>query len=635
MLRGIRKASGNWLGKLVMATVVGLLAISFAVWGIGDIFRGFGQSTVAKVGGTEIGYEQFRQIYNERLQQLGQRAGRPIPGDQARALGLDRQILAQLISETALDERARQLGLGIADSEVARQIHEIPAFQGPGGRFDPRIFEQRIRSAGYTEPRFVAEQRRFMVRNQLMQSVSGLSATPKAIMGAVNQFQNERRAIEYVTLDRARAGEIKEPTQEEIASFFEGRKTFFRAPEYRKIVVLPLTNAEVAKWMQVSDEEAKKAYDERKSKYVTPGRRHVQQIIFPTPDEAKAAKERIDTGVSFEAIATERGLTEKDMDLGFVAKGTALAPAVAEAAFSAQEGAVAGPAQSRVGSALVRVLKIEPEQVRPFEEASAEIKQELARERTRAEINQKHDKIEDERAGGQTLAEAAQRVGVTATTIEAVDRNGLDPNGARVIGLPMEADVLSTAFATEVGVEVDPVRVADGGYVWFEVAGVTPARDRTLDEVRDQVVERWRDDQVAERLRAKADELAGKLKGGATMAEVAAAENLTVETAADLQRGRPDGKVPAPTIDAAFRTAKGGVGTASGQSLAERVVFRVTDVTVPPLEADSPDGKRLSDAVRTALSGDLLAQYAAQVERDLGTTINAGALRRISGGEAN
>jgi peptidyl-prolyl cis-trans isomerase D len=399
--------------------------------------------------------------------------------------------------------------------------------------------------------------------------------------------------------------------------------------------VLPLTTAEVAKWMQVSDEDAKKAYDERKSRYIAAGRRHLQQIIFPSLEEAKAAKDRIDTGVTFETIATERGLSEKDIDLGFVAKSTALAPAVAETAFAAAEGAVAGPAQSRVGSALVRVLKIEPDQVRPFEEVSNEIKQELARDRTRAEINQKHDKIEDERAGGQTLAEAAQKVGMIATMIEAVDRNGLDPNGARVIGLPPEADILSTGFATEVGVEIDPVRVTEGGYVWLEVAGVTPARERKLDEVREEVVERWRDDQVAERLRSKADELVAKLKAGTPIAEVAAAENLKVETAPDLQRGRPDGKVPAPTIEAAFRTPKSAVGTAAGQNLAERIIFRVTEVTVPPLTVDSPEAQRLQETVRNALSADLLAQYSAQVERDLGTTINADALRRISGGEAN
>src|SRR5947209_1021848 len=86
MLRGLRKASANWLGKLVMAAVVGFLVISFAIWGIGDIFRGFGLSSLAKVGSTEISVEQFRRAYNDRLQQLGRQYRRVITPDQARQL---------------------------------------------------------------------------------------------------------------------------------------------------------------------------------------------------------------------------------------------------------------------------------------------------------------------------------------------------------------------------------------------------------------------------------------------------------------------------------------------------------------------------------------------------------------------
>src|SRR5262245_52666101 len=88
MLRGIHKASANWIGRAVMGVVLGLIAISFGIWGIGDIFRGFGTSTVAKVGGTEIRVDTFRQLYQDRLQQLGRQLNRPILPDQARALGL-------------------------------------------------------------------------------------------------------------------------------------------------------------------------------------------------------------------------------------------------------------------------------------------------------------------------------------------------------------------------------------------------------------------------------------------------------------------------------------------------------------------------------------------------------------------
>src|SRR5437870_12961890 len=122
MLRGLRKASSNWLGKAVMAAVVGFLVISFAIWGIGDIFRGFGRSTVAKIGRTELTIEQFRNLYNERLQQYSRQLGRPIGSEQARALGLDRLIIGQIISEFVLDERVHNLGLALSDAEVAKQI---------------------------------------------------------------------------------------------------------------------------------------------------------------------------------------------------------------------------------------------------------------------------------------------------------------------------------------------------------------------------------------------------------------------------------------------------------------------------------------------------------------------------------
>ena len=115
MLRGIHKASSTWLGKALMAAIMGFIAISFAVWGIGDIFRGFGQNAVATIGGAEISLEQFRQFYNERLQQLGRQVGRPITPDEARARGLDRQLLGQLIAETTLDEQAKKLRLGLTN----------------------------------------------------------------------------------------------------------------------------------------------------------------------------------------------------------------------------------------------------------------------------------------------------------------------------------------------------------------------------------------------------------------------------------------------------------------------------------------------------------------------------------------
>ncbi|MGN6460517.1 MAG: SurA N-terminal domain-containing protein, partial [Pseudolabrys sp.] len=260
MLRGIHEASRNWLGKIVMAVVMGLLVISFAIWGIGDIFRGFGLSTVAKIGKTEIGVEQFRTYYNDRLQALSRRMGRPISPDQARALGLDRQLIGQLVAETALDERARDLRLTLSDAEIAQQIVNDKNFAGPSGQFDRNRFEALIRNAGFTEARFVAEQRRTLVRRELTDTIAGGVTPPNALIAAIQQFQNETRTIRYLSLGPAKAGDIPAPSADELAKYFEERKVLFRAPEYRSIVLVELTPASLAQWQTISDADARKIY---------------------------------------------------------------------------------------------------------------------------------------------------------------------------------------------------------------------------------------------------------------------------------------------------------------------------------------------------------------------------------------
>src|SRR5215831_3808923 len=262
MLRGLHKASSTWLGKAVMAAIMGFLVISFAIWGIGDIFRGGGRNAVATVGSTEISMEQFRQFYNERLQQIGRQLGRPVTPDEARARGLDRQILGQMIAETALDERARQLRLGLSDADIARQITNDPSFRGITGQFDRQRFEQIIRQLGFSESRFIDEQRRTMLRRQVAQSIVGDLKVPTTAMAALDQYQNERRKIEYIALGPAQAGDVPSPTPEELSKYFEERKALFRAPEYRKITLLTISPSELAKAATVSDADAKAYFEQ-------------------------------------------------------------------------------------------------------------------------------------------------------------------------------------------------------------------------------------------------------------------------------------------------------------------------------------------------------------------------------------
>jgi peptidyl-prolyl cis-trans isomerase D len=626
----MRKASSNWLGKIVMATVMGVLIVSFAVWGIADIFKGFGQSSLAKVGGTEISTEQFRQIYTDKLQQLGRSFGRPLSSEQARAFGLDRQVLQQTIAEAALDEEARRMGLAQSQEETMRLIYSDPNFKGLGGAFDPARFQATIRQFGYTEQRYLAEQRRVGLRRQIVGTVSADIEPSKVLIDALTRFQNEQRSIEYVKLDAAQAGTIDPPSPEALAAYFEDHKTQFRAPEYRKLSFVAINPEEIGKWTEVSDEDAKKIFELNRDKLGTPEKREVSQIVFPNEGEAQAARSRIASGTSFDDLAKERNLNPSDVNLGMIAKTSIIDPAIADAAFALPSGEVSQPVQGRFGVALVKIGKIEPGVMPTFESVAAQVKKEIATERARAKVNEIQNKMEDERSGGANVVEASQKLGLTPVTIDAVDRSGRLPNGQPVTNIPRGLDVVSQAFNSDVGVDNEPIQFA-GGYVWYDVLGITPSRERTLDEVRGEVEAKWREDQISSKLRAKATEMVQKLEHGGTLAEVAASAGLKVDTAAGFRRDASPPGVPSAAITAAFRTPKDGVGQTPGSGGSEWIVFRVTDVVVPPVETASGELKKLKDTLQRGLTDELVAQYVNKIESEIGTTINQAAFAQVTG----
>ena len=383
--------------------------------------------------------------------------------------------------------------------------------------------------------------------------------TPKVLIDALARFQNEQRTIEYVKLDATQAGAIDPPSPEALAAYFDDHKTLFRAPEYRKISFVAVTPEEIGKWSEVSDEDARKAFEQRQDKLGTPERRQVSQIVFPNAEEAMAARNRIVSGLSFEDLAKERGLNPSDVDLGLIAKSAIVDPAIADAAFSLQSGEVSQPEQGKFGFALVKIGKIEPAVTPTYESVAAELKKEIASERARTKVAELRDKMEDERGGGASVIEAAQKLGLAAVTIDAVDRSGRLPNGQPASNVPRGLDVVSQAFNSDVGVDNDPIQF-NGGYVWYDVVAITPSRERSLDEVKDQVEAKWRDDQITSRLRSKATDMVQKLEQGGKLADAAAQAGLSVTTASGFKRDASLPGLPAGAIAAAFRTVKDGVG---------------------------------------------------------------------------
>ena len=629
----MRNASKNWLGKTIMTAVMVVLIGSFAVWGIQDIFKGYGKSTLATIGKTEISTEQFRQLYTDRLQQIGRQFGRPLTSDQARAFGIDRQVLQQAVAEAALDEDARRRGLGVSDAEVMRQIVDDPNFKGSTGTFDAPRFQQLIRSLGYSEQRYIAEQRKVSLRRQIAGTITNGLEPSKTQIEAMSRFQNETRTIDYIKLDAAQAGTIEAPTPEALAAYFEDHKTQFRAPEYRKVAFVVLTPEEMAKWSVVTDDDAKKVFELRKDKLSTPEQRQISQIVFPTAEEAAAARAKLSDSFSFEDLAKERKLSPSDIDLGMITKAGIIDPNVADAAFSLAPDGISQPITGQFGVTLVKVGKVQAGSQPSYDSVAATLKRDLALERARAAVSDMHNKMEDERGGGANVVDAAKKLGLTAVTIDAVDRSGRTPDGQPVAGVPAGSDIVTKAFASDVGVDNETLQIG-GGYAWFDVLGVTPARERPLEEVKDQVTARWRDDQITSRLRAQADEMQKKLAAGAKLADEAAAAGLTVATSAPFKRDANLPELSPGVIQSVFRAAKDDAGQAPGATASEWIVFRVTDISAPAVDMASAEVKTLKETLQRGQTDEQVAQYVTRLEGQIGTRINEEAVAIATGAAA-
>jgi peptidyl-prolyl cis-trans isomerase D len=514
MLQGLRKAGQSFVGKIIATILFCILILSFAIWGIGDIFRGGPQNWVARVGRTEISADQFRTAFNNQVQRLNRQFGGRLTNEQARAFGIDRQVLNQLVDDAVLSEQARALGLSVSDELVARSIVEQPAFRGQDGGFNRPLFDNLLRENGLSEAGFVREQRSTIARTHIAEGIAGSLAVPTAAKEAFHRFQNERRQAAYLILGAYAAGEIPAPSPEQLQAFHNERKGSFRAPEYRAVNVLALDASAIAKPEAVSDADARKRYEEQKTSFGTPERRTVQQILFPSAQEAEAAAAKIKEGTTFEALATERGVPAQDLELGTFTKIEMLDPVVAAAAFSLEQGAVSDPVPGRFGTALLRVTQVQPEAVKPFEEVAGDVKRQIAQERARTEVERFHDEIEDARASARPLPEIAKEKNLSIIQIPAVDQSGRDKGGNPVQNLPEGQTLLQAAFASDIGVDNEALRRRDGGYVWFDVTGIEPAREKAFEEVRADVERQWRDNEVSQRLTEKARQLVERIDNG-------------------------------------------------------------------------------------------------------------------------
>lgn len=619
MLDALRRASRTWVAKALLIVLVG----SFAVWGVSSSLVTGTSSAVVTVGDVKVSPTDFRLAYERQVATMSQRFGTRLNAEQARAFGVENQVFAELVAGAALDQLSRDMNLGLSEGRLAQLIADDPAFRGVNGQFDRMAFSAVLRNAGLRENDYINNRSQVAIRTQVVEAVSDGYKAPEVLTNALRQYRNEARTIDFLLLSNANIDPVKAPGDDVLAPWFETNKAKYRAPEFRKIVYVALEPKDIVDTAAITDEALQADYESSKEKYRTPATRTIEQLTFADRAAADAAAAKLASGTTFDALFTEQGKTAADVLLGDFAQTNVPDQKLAEPAFAVTENGGTTPViDGTFGPIILRITNIRPENLKTFDEVKEELRNELALSEAANGILAVHDRIEDSRAEGLSLAEAAAKNNLKAVSIDAIDAQGNDQKGEEINGLPEKAALLAEVFKTEVGTETQPLNVGREGYAWFEVLDVIPDRDRTLDEVRERVVIDWTAEQQRQTLAKKAEELAERVRKGGDLAAIATELGMVVENKTGLHRGAQDPVLGPAAVSAAFAGPVGHVANTPGVDGEGQILLKVTEVNADATtDALANDDQQIA-AVAGVSGDDILDQMVSALQTAYGVSIN-------------
>ncbi len=625
MLDSLRRHATGWVAKVLF----GILVLSFAVWGIGDIFRTpQGGGTVAEVAGVDVSVQEVGREFDNRVAQMQEQFGATFDRRTAASIGVLQQAVEASVARRLVDAHARDLQLTAADETVAEIIRENLSLQGAGG-FDRERFDLYLRQLGMSEAEYVAAVRADLVRNGLIGAMSAPVEVPELLARKLVEFRLEERRGKALVVDAATI-EVEAPSEETLAAYLAANAQTYQAPEYRSISLVTLAPEDLLAEIEVADADLQAAYDARHDLYRTPEQRRFEQLLAPDEATIKRAGELAASGQSFAQIA-EAMKDEKveRSEVGPLAKGD-LPEALDTAGFALAQGAVSAPVQTPFGWHLLLAQEVMPEQVQPFETVKEELRREIALEQAASRLPDVASRLDDELAAGTALDEAAEKSGLELLTLEQVDRTGHTASHERLAADRLDTEILERVFVAAAGETSLLEQTADGHYFVFRVDAVEPARDRPLADVRAEVEAAWRAEEQAKKAKARAEELRPQATGTSVLPQLAQdhADTRLVELGPVIRSddGAAQG-VGAEAIGALFAARAGEVAPGVVNVPGGVAIVAVEEV-IPAQVADEMLSATRR-AVANSLQAELLGAYEAALRERYSVSINQSVVAQL------
>ncbi len=606
MLQSMRTYSRSALAVLMFI----FLILTFGAWGIGDIFRNrTPDPIVADVAGTEIRAVVLRDRFNKQLDQIQRSTGTAIPAEQAIALGLHRRLLDGEIQQAIRDRLTRDYGLDVSDEFIRRVLAQEPSFRGAGGTFDPLVYRAVLQSAGLSEQMYVNGIKRDYAVDELFSSLTGGILTPPGYSDLLYRYRQEKRVADTAVLSFSTIKNIRTPNDDELKTYYEANKAKFALPEYRKLKYIYVKADDILAEIKVPDDKLREEYDIRLNEFTTPETRDIDQVVLDSEDKAIALADAVQKGKAFDLAAKDVvGHDNAVIKLGALKK-TDLPAGLADPAFDMKEGAVSRPTRTALGWHVLRINKIVPKVVKPFDAVKAQLEQKLKKDAAPDKLQSMSADLEKQLNRGSSFEDAAARLGVKVQTVDAIDARGGAPNGLPATGLSDAKKFLTLAFSTRKGEESNVDDNPNGDFFVINVEDIMQARTPDLAEIKNKVVAAWQQDETARLAAQKAAEIVAKINAGTTFAAVAKAENLEIKPAPAVTRASDDAanNLPNDLVAKLFELKQGNAASAAVSNGIAIAVLKEIQRVDPA--SDKPGLDKLSAELQQAMRTEVLTAF--------------------------
>lgn len=519
MLRAMRGAAHTWAIKVLLV----FLVVSFAIWGVGDMFRGNPQQrTVACIGGyyvplsflfgssaaictgDRITVENLQAEFQRNYDIARQKMGPDFTQKIARQLGYLDSALKDIIDRKLFDHTVTETALQFDDTFVIREIGRMSGMHTADGKFNTEVFRNAVSKMHMSEQEFIDYTRQTAQRSMAMSALAGIAAPPASAVDAVLAAQGQERHIQALRLAHDALPVTTAPSEDDVSKYYAGHAPQFTAPEYRSLSILEMMVDDISKNTVIADADIAAAFEKRRAEFAQPERRDLVQVMLP--DEAKAVQiiAAAQASKNLKQVAMAQNLKPVVME---DQTEQSILPALYTNVFTANEGAIIGPVKTEFGWHVLQLNKIKAPTKPTLDEFKEKLREQLQREHAAESIQELANKVDDDLAGGKTLDEIAATYKFKLVKFPAVDAAGNAEDG-KSANLPMPEVTLKNAFGLNEGDNSSLLDDHKGNYLVVHVDKVTPSHVRELATIKDKVIAAWNADQQIQAAAAEAGKMA-------------------------------------------------------------------------------------------------------------------------------